>query len=76
MKTTAEIVENARRAGLALPAFNIPYLPMMAPVIDAVADLDSFALITVAGLEWIKFESGSPAAVMAEFPNPWRPSTN
>ena len=67
MKTTAEIVENARRAGLALPAFNIPYLPMMAPVIDAVADLDSFALITVARLEWIKFESGSPAAVMAEF---------
>ena len=67
MKTTAAIVENARRAGLALPAFNIPYLPMMAPVVQAVADLDSFALITVARLEWIKFESGSPAAVMAEF---------
>jgi fructose-bisphosphate aldolase class II len=67
MKSTAQIVEAARRAGLAIPAFNIPYLPMMAPVIEAVADLDSFALVTVARLEWVKFESGSPAAVMAEF---------
>jgi fructose-bisphosphate aldolase class II len=67
MKSTAQIVENARRAGVAIPAFNIPYLPMMAPVIRAVADLDSFALVTVARLEWLKFESGSPAAVMAEF---------
>lgn len=67
MITTAQIVANARRAGVALPAFNIPYLPMMAPVVRAVADLDSFGLITVARLEWVKFASGSPAAVMAEF---------
>ena len=73
MKTTAQIVEAARRAGVALPAFNIPYLPMMAPVIQAVVDLDSFALITVARLEWVKFESGSPAAVMAEFRRCQRP---
>jgi ketose-bisphosphate aldolase len=73
MKTTAEIISSARRAGLAIPAFNIPHLPMMAPVVQAVADLDSFALVTVARLEWIKFESGSPAAVMAEFRRCGRP---
>ena len=52
---------------LALPAFNIPYLPMMEPVIRAVADQDSFALVEVARLEWIKFEAGSPAAIKEEF---------
>ncbi|MBM4456259.1 MAG: class II fructose-bisphosphate aldolase [Chloroflexi bacterium] len=67
MQRTAEIVANARQAGIAIPAFNIPYLPMMAPVIQAVADLDSFALVAVARLEWIKFESRSLAAVRAEF---------
>ncbi len=67
MLSVRQIVRNAYRAGLALPAFNIAYLPMMAPVIQAVADQDSFALIEVARLEWIKFEAESPAAVAAAF---------
>jgi ketose-bisphosphate aldolase len=54
---TATIITNAWEQGLAVPAFNVPYLPMVEPVIRAVADEDSFALIEVARLEWIKFEA-------------------
>jgi fructose/tagatose bisphosphate aldolase len=63
----ADIVNNAQKAGLMIPAFNVPYLPMIKPVIRAVVDQDCFALIEVARLEWIKFEAQSPAAVMEEF---------
>jgi fructose/tagatose bisphosphate aldolase len=67
MKSTAELMNNAMKAGLTVPAFNIPYLPMVEPVIRAVVDQDSFGLIAVARLEWIKFEAQGPAAVMEEF---------
>jgi fructose-bisphosphate aldolase class II len=67
MQSTADVINNAHKAGVAIPAFNIPYLPMVKPVIQAVVDQDSYALIAVARLEWIKFESQSPAAVMEEF---------
>jgi fructose-bisphosphate aldolase, class II len=62
-----DIVRQARQAGVAILAFNIPYLPMLKPVVAAVAAEDSVAMIAVARLEWLKFESGSPAAVRAEF---------
>jgi fructose-bisphosphate aldolase class II len=65
--TTGQIIQKARSQGVAIPAFNIPYLPMMEPVVRAVADLDSFALIAVARLEWIKFEAQSPAAIAETF---------
>lgn len=61
------LLNKAHSLGLAIPAFNIPYLPMMQPVIQAVVDADSFALIDTARLEWIKFEARSAAAVEAEF---------
>lgn len=61
------IFQNAFRAGFAIPAFNVPYLPMIEPVIRAVVDQDAFALIEVARLEWLKFEAGSPEAVAREF---------
>ncbi|MBN1562613.1 MAG: class II fructose-bisphosphate aldolase [Anaerolineae bacterium] len=67
MITSRDIVLNAYRAGIAIPAFNVPYLPMVEPVIRATVDQDSFALIESARLEWFKFEAGGPAAVMAEF---------
>ena len=65
--TIGTILQNAYRLGLAIPAFNIPYLPMVQPVVQAVVDLDSFALVDVARLEWIKFEAGGPAQVAEEF---------
>jgi fructose-bisphosphate aldolase class II len=67
MKNTADIMNNALQAGLTIPAFNVPHLPMVKPVIGAVVDQDCFALIAVARLEWIKFEAQSLTAVMEEF---------
>jgi len=67
MLSLSAIMKNACRAGVAVPAFNIPYLPMVAPVGRAVADLDAFALIEVARIEWLKFESRGPAEVRDEF---------
>ena len=65
--TVGEIIQNAQKMGLAIPAFNIPYLPMMEPVVQAVVDLDSFALIAVARIEWTKFEARGLAAVVKAF---------
>ncbi|MGD9028980.1 MAG: class II fructose-bisphosphate aldolase [Anaerolineae bacterium] len=67
MSDTSAVVRNAWRAGVVIPAFNVPYLPMVEPVVQAVVDQDAFALIETARLEWIKFEARGPAAVMEEF---------
>ncbi len=67
MPNSADIVSNALKEGVTIPAFNIPYLPMIEPVIRAVVDQDSFAFVEVARPEWTKFKSQSPAAVMEEF---------
>jgi ketose-bisphosphate aldolase len=61
------IIQKAYQQGIAIPAFNIPYLPMMEPVIQAVVDLDAFALVAVARLEWTKFEAIGPAAIAETF---------
>jgi len=52
---TAQIMHNACRKNIVIPGFNIPYLPMMEPVVRALKDSGSFGLIMVARLEWIKF---------------------
>jgi fructose-bisphosphate aldolase, class II len=61
------IVQNALKTRVAIPAFNVPYLPMIEPVIRAVVDHNSFALIETARLEWLKFGAGSSEAVAKEF---------
>lgn len=61
------IMNKARSGGLCVPAFNVPYLPMVKPVIEAVVAERSFALVEVARLEWEKFESGSLEAVKEEY---------
>jgi fructose-bisphosphate aldolase class II len=61
-----EVMLNAHRLGLAIPAFNIPYLPMLEPVVQALVDKDTFGLIATARLEWIKFEAGGLAQVRDE----------
>jgi len=71
MPIANDIVRAARSAGLAIPAFNVPYLPMVEPVVQAIVDQDAFALVATARLEWVKFESCGPAAVLAEFAR-WR----
>lgn len=64
---TAEIVRNAWVRGTVVPGFNIPYLPMLAPVIRALRDTNSFGLVMVARLEWEKFASESLEAVSSEY---------
>lgn len=67
MLTSNDIVRGAWKAGVMVPAFNIPHLPIVQPVISAVADVDCFAFMAVARLEWTKFQAKSLAAVMDEF---------
>jgi ketose-bisphosphate aldolase len=64
---TSACMWNARRAGTAIPAFNIPFLPMMEAVVEALRDTDCFGLIAVARPEWMKFEAGSVRAVYQEY---------
>jgi ketose-bisphosphate aldolase len=63
----SEIMKNARNKGIVIPGFNIPYLPMMEPVVRALADTQTFGLIMVARLEWVKFKSGSPKQIRDEY---------
>jgi ketose-bisphosphate aldolase len=57
----------AREKNTAIPAFNIPYLPMVEPVAAAAADEGIPAIIQVARVEWEKFESRSLEAVAEEY---------
>lgn len=68
-----QMMHRAHRLGLIIPAFNIPYLPMIEPVVQAVVDMDAFSLVEVARLEWTKFAAGGPAQVAQEFARWARP---
>ena len=62
-----EAVRRAADSQTIIPAFNIPYLPMVRPVIQAIKDENSVAMVQVARLEWEKFESRSLNAVAEEY---------
>lgn len=64
---TREIVLRAWEKGIVVPGFNIPYIPMMEPVVRALRDTGTFGLIMVARLEWIKFKSGSIKSIRDEY---------
>ena len=61
--STGALMSAALRLGTAIPAFNIPYHDMMAPVVRALRDTRTVGLITVARLEWEKFQAGSLEAI-------------
>ncbi|MGI6087661.1 MAG: class II fructose-bisphosphate aldolase [Kiritimatiellia bacterium] len=67
MNSIYHIVRQARREGWTVPGFNIPYLPMMRPIVRALRNCNSFGLIMVARLEWMKFQAGSIEAVRDEY---------
>ena len=67
--STQAIMLQARDAQIIIPAFNIPYIPMMAPVVQALEKTDAFGLIQVARVEWEKFESKSLRAIRDEYEN-------
>ena len=64
---TSACLWNARRAGTVVPAFNIPFLPMMEAVVEALRDTDCFALIAVARPEWMKLGAESVRAIYQEY---------
>ena len=61
------VVRKALENGLVVPAFNIPHPPMLKPIVQAVVDEDSVAMIQVARLEWEKFESVSLEHIAGEY---------
>ena len=61
------VVRKALENGLVVPAFNIPYPPMLKAVAQAVVDENSVAMIQVARLEWEKFESVSLENIAEEY---------
>ena len=61
------IVRRALEQGLVVPAFNVPYPPMLKPIAQAVVDEDSVAMIQVARLEWEKFEAVSLENIAEEY---------
>ncbi|NOU35984.1 MAG: class II fructose-bisphosphate aldolase [Kiritimatiellaceae bacterium] len=65
--STQTLVQRACKAGVVIPAFNIPYLPMVEPVVKALKDCNSVGMLVVARLEWEKFESRSLEAVRDEY---------
>ncbi|MBM4143385.1 MAG: class II fructose-bisphosphate aldolase [Lentisphaerae bacterium] len=65
--SSRDLVLAAWRARTVVPGFNIPYLPMMEPVVRALRDTGSFGFIMVARLEWEKFQAGSLAAIRKEY---------
>lgn len=66
-ESNQKYIKKAFEGGFVIPAFNIPHLPMVEPVVRAVKDENSFAFVAVARLEWIKFQSKSLAAVYEEY---------
>ncbi|GHV80164.1 hypothetical protein AGMMS49944_19550 [Spirochaetia bacterium] len=64
--TAKETVLLAREKGTVIPAFNVPYLPMVEPVAAAVADENSVAIIHIARVEWEKFSAKSSLEAVAE----------
>ena len=62
-----QLVRRAWEIGTALPSFNIPHLPMMAPVVRALRDTDTVGLVAVARVEWKRFAASSLEAVHEEY---------
>jgi len=67
MNDIKRIMRTAYEQHVIIPAFNMPHLPMMKPVVEALKETNTFGLIAVARLEWMKFSSKSIEAVSEEY---------
>jgi fructose-bisphosphate aldolase class II len=67
MSDSSAVMLRARKNATVIPAFNVTYLPMLEPVVAALKQCNTFALIEVARLEWVKFGSGSMESVKKEY---------
>ncbi len=66
-RNNRELMWNAYNNGVVIPSFNIPYLPMVAPIAQALVDTNAFGFLAVARPEWTRFEAGSQEAVQREY---------
>jgi len=62
-----DVIKKAQVNKTVIPAFNIPYLAMVKPVIEAICDEECAAMVQVARLEWKKFQSKSLEVVAEEY---------
>ncbi|MEG1516338.1 MAG: class II fructose-bisphosphate aldolase [Clostridia bacterium] len=62
-----EVVLRAREIKQCIPAFNIPHLNMVQPIIRAICDENSVAMVQVARVEWEKMHSESLERVAEEY---------
>ncbi len=67
MSDTKQIMEKANGLGILIPAFNVAHLPMTEPIIRAVKDTGSFALVEVSRVDWEKMGAVSYKAVLDEY---------
>lgn len=62
-----EAVLLAKQKETVIPAYNVPFLPMIEPTIRAIVDENSVGMIQVARVEWKKFGAQSLEAVAEEY---------
>lgn len=64
---TREVVLRAKELKKCIPAFNIPHIPMLKPIAEAIRDENSVAMIQVARVEWEKMHSESLERIAEEY---------
>lgn len=62
-----QVIHLARSINKCIPAFNIPHIPMVKPIIQAIIDENSIGMIQVARVEWEKMSSESLERVAEEY---------
>lgn len=62
-----DLMTRAAQKHVLVPAFNVAHLPMIEPIVSAVVEANSFALVEVARPDVEKFGAQSFAAVAAEY---------
>lgn len=62
-----EIMTKAKSEKILIPALNVAHLPMTEPMIRAVADTGSFALLEVSRIDWRNFGAVGVKAVYEEY---------
>lgn len=65
--SVAQLVRSAQDVGTVVPGFNVPYLPMMEPVVRALRETNCCGLVMVARLEWVKFAAGGLREIRNEY---------
>jgi len=63
----SEIMRRAYQKRILVPAFNAAHLPMVKPIVETLAECQTFGLVEVARLEVLKFTAKSFTAVAEEY---------